>query len=234
MAARCTESLVLEQAILDGREDGHVDAALVEEAEVQLAKATTPVVYSRLKGGQLVEEADESSSCAPDLRKRQEERLGVDTRGLRFNNYKTKPKQRLAIQELNFLKWYYTDEWTTHCERLTRDTQAAGGPSQEIADTEATRRWASERWQSVYRTIRGVMTKPRRALQLMLKAELPGCSPEELKCLLDVKFRCVWAYQTYGQLSQAQLDDVEAILLETDRDVGGGLVIAYLEQATAK
>ena len=29
---------------------------------------------------------------------------------------------------------------------------------------------------------------------------------------------------------RAQLDDVEEILLEMERDVGGGLVVAYIEQ----
>eukprot|EP00966_Prymnesium_polylepis_P016761 386749-Prymnesium_polylepis.1 len=74
------------------------------------------------------------------------------------------------------------------------------------------------------------MTKPRRALRLMLEAEVPGCAPADVSRLLDAKFRCVWAYQTFASLNASQMADVEAILLETGRTVGGCLVIAYLEQ----
>ena len=61
---------------------------------------------------------------------------------------------------------------------------------------------APSRWQSVYRTVRG-MTKPRRALRLLLEAEVPGATPEQLEQLLDARCRCVWAYQTYADLDQA-------------------------------
>ena len=156
-----------------------------------------------------------------------------------------------------------------HCQRHATSPRMADASLADVAQndderqahTEATRRWASERWQSVYRTLRGMATKPRQAhmyhllltaspthhllltsgphlprtaylqaLQLMLEAELPSCSAMERKLLLDTKFRCVWAYQTYSSLEQSQLDDVEAILLEMERDVGGGLVVAYIEQ----
>ena len=55
MPARCTEPLVLETAILNARKNGLVDAALVEEAEVQLAKASRAELHRRPKVGQLAE-----------------------------------------------------------------------------------------------------------------------------------------------------------------------------------
>lgn len=57
------------------------------------------------------------------------------------------------------------------------------------------RTWAAERLQTVYRTVVGMM-KHRKALDLLLEAELPTLNPAERQALLNLKFRLVLAVQT--------------------------------------
>jgi exopolyphosphatase/pppGpp-phosphohydrolase len=57
------------------------------------------------------------------------------------------------------------------------------------------RTWAAERLQTVYRTVSGMM-KHRKALDLLLEAELPTLSHAERQALLNSKFRLVLAVQT--------------------------------------
>jgi hypothetical protein len=59
------------------------------------------------------------------------------------------------------------------------------------------RTWAAERLQTVYRTVVGMM-KHRKALDLLLEAELPSLSPADRQALLNAKFRLVLAVQTYA------------------------------------
>ena len=58
------------------------------------------------------------------------------------------------------------------------------------------RQWASARLQTLYRTVSGMM-KARRALELLLRLELPELPEPRLQQLLDAKFRCVVAVQRY-------------------------------------
>ena len=70
------------------------------------------------------------------------------------------------------------------------------------------RKWASLRLQTLYRTLEGMM-KNRSALELLLRAELPALSDDELNELVDSKFCCLAAMQQYQVFSRDELLDVE-------------------------
>eukprot|EP00966_Prymnesium_polylepis_P188576 4369822-Prymnesium_polylepis.1 len=72
------------------------------------------------------------------------------------------------------------------------NARARGAKPKDV--TQATllgaRKWASLRLQTLYRTLEGMM-KNREALQMLLSAELPDASDEELLQILDSKFCCL-------------------------------------------
>ena len=59
------------------------------------------------------------------------------------------------------------------------------------------RKWSSERTQSVYRTLKGLM-KNRAALEKLLKHQAPGLTEAERATLVASKFRLVAAVQNIG------------------------------------
>ena len=87
------EVTALEDAILAAHQNGYVDAALVEEAEVQLA-AEIPLMKDKRLTVYGQRRANDSWNEAGDnmLQKRQEARLGFDGRGkLKYGSFKVTP-----------------------------------------------------------------------------------------------------------------------------------------------
>ena len=104
--------------------------------------------------------------------------------------------KRIPEEERAFLRAFFAGDWERFREQCKAD---------KFADIhEAERRWATERYQSVYRTIKGLM-KGWRATKLLLEHEVPdqppegctmaGLTPEERRRLVNAKFRCVAAMQ---------------------------------------
>ena len=70
------------------------------------------------------------------------------------------------------------------------------------------------------------MMKTRSALELLLRHEVPSLSAADAATLLDTKFRCLAAVQTYAEVDADVLSDIELLFTEFPR----GLAIAYLER----
>ena len=105
---------------------------------------------------------------------------------------------------MSFLKEYFHEEYDNFLARIESQEQSA--PSEL-----ALRRWASLRTQTLYRTVAGMMSK-RRALKLLLHAQLPELGAAQCDELADAKFTCMVAMQRYGELSPEELDDAEELL----------------------
>ena len=89
------------------------------------------------------------------------------------------------------------------------------------------RKWASMRLQTLYRTMVGMM-KHRQGLLLLLHAQLPELSQEELEAIVDAKFTCVAALQRYSVMRADELADVEILLREFPM-----MCVAYIHEEDA-
>ena len=81
-----------------------------------------------------------------------------------------------------------------------------------LADKEhRTRQWASDRWQSVSRTLHG-MLKCHTAITHLLTDEVPKEMEKDIERIAATKFRCLAAMQVYAKFDSRQLADVERLV----------------------
>ncbi|KAF7833505.1 callose synthase 7-like [Senna tora] len=123
-----------------------------------------------------------------------------------------------GISILFYLKKIYPDEWTNFLDRL-RELKSEFG---EVDEDELTRRWASYRGQTLYRTVRGMMYY-RQALDLQCFLEYAGDKAifdgyrtldfsekdkkihlDRAQALADLKFTYVVSCQIYGSQKKSQ------------------------------
>ncbi len=165
------------------------------------------------------------------------ERKALTAKWLKLAPYKLPADraQRLSINELEFLMDEFTVEWT-NLQKMT-GAQAAQAQrdccSVPVPELDPVRTWASNRLQTVFRTLTG-MKKGYHALQLQLEHELPELSAAELKQLARYKHRTLWALQTFGNgdFREQELDDVTNMMKSWAP--ASGIAIAYLENKDGK
>ena len=98
------------------------------------------------------------------------------------------------------------------------------GERSELASPLATRKWASLRLQTLYRTLAGLM-KNRTALRLLLHAQVGSLAQQHVDELISSKFTLLAALQRYHVMRLDELADVEALLAEFP-----SLTITYIEE----
>jgi hypothetical protein len=108
-----------------------------------------------------------------------------------------------AKGEVGFLKNYFEADWNHFKKRTEQESE------RELKE----RKWASERMQTLYRTVKGMFAK-RRAYELLLELQLPGESEDRRKQLVDSKFTCLVAMQRYGVFRDDEIVDSEAMFDE--------------------
>ena len=93
--------------------------------------------------------------------------------------------------------------------------QAARGDAGAAATdgSQALRKWASMRMQTLYRTLSGMM-RNQQALELLMRTQLPELAEEGLLALLKGKFTCLAALQRYHVMTPTELADVEILFGE--------------------
>ena len=149
----------------------------------------------------------------------------------RGNGFRQLPKV-----ETNFLKSFFEADWQRFEERAQRREFEGlpGGRHQQE------RVWASQRYQTVSRTIRGLL-KGWTAFDLHLQAELPETPPEgsgldgfsaaDRHRLASSKFRCLAALQAYDTYDESVLADVEALFASQAAGQGAGLAVGYISKS---
>eukprot|EP01135_Chromosphaera_perkinsii_P004505 Nk52_evm5s285 gene=Nk52_evmTU5s285 len=143
---------------------------------------------------------------------------------------KTGPTENL----IDYLSNMFKDEWEEFSEREGIDSKDAGSMDNEEKVMKV-RRWASLRAQTLYRTVRGMMTYER-ALKLLVETEnrnqLKQLYPDKavrrqkVDELIRSKFNYLIAMQRYYDFTKRELQDAEILLTEWPN-----LNIVYLEKS---
>lgn len=196
------------------------------------------VQAAQLKLKQLLEgEQRATGGTQPALEEGSAARKELTAKWLKLAPYKVPADraQRLSTNEMEFLMDEFAIEWRNlqamTAEQAEQAQRAAG--SVPVDGLDPVRVWASNRLQTVFRTLAG-MKKGFHALAMQLERELPELTASERQKLARYKHRTLWALQTFGNgdFREQELDDVNSMMRSWA--AASGIAIAYLENKDGK
>ena len=119
---------------------------------------------------------------------------------------------------------YFPNEFDTFVNKMKADGVEPNVYGDDDAYLRCSQLFFTMRWQSVHRTINGMM-KARRALQLLMQAELTPQQRQLAEALLLQKYTCLAAIQPYSTFKDWEKAEVEAMLAPFPQ----GLNVAYID-----